>query len=156
MNTFLNQPEATFYHITTIENWKKIEVNGINSKQSKIFVSRVGELPVLLSIALEQLPEIYETEIIVFLKLPQTLNNFTDNEIIKDEQAGVEWTQPFQNIILRNNIPIENIELMNMINLGNNEDLRTSRITWLTQIAHSGQNRYQDHFIMQRANELQY
>ncbi|QCE39913.1 hypothetical protein [Psychroserpens sp. NJDZ02] len=156
MNTFLNQEEATFYHITTIENWEGIKINGFHSTEGKIFVSRVGELPILLAIALEQLPEIYDTETIVFLKFPQKLNNFTSKEIIQDKQAGVEWTQPFQNIILRKNIPIENIEIMNMIDIGNNDEIRTSRMTWLTQIANSGQNNYKNHCILQRAKEIKY
>src|SRR5690606_38137020 len=115
MQTFLNQPEATFYHITSIENWEKIKNSGIIS--NLVFVSRVGELPVLLSIAFELLPEIYEASALVFLKLPQAKNNFLPNEIRPDLQAGVEWTQQFQNVILRDYIPTENIELMMILKL---------------------------------------
>lgn len=45
----LDQPEATFYHITTLEVLEHIEQTGLISKDGRIFVSRVGELPVLLS-----------------------------------------------------------------------------------------------------------
>ena len=156
MNTFLLQPEATFYHVTTIENWEKIQLYGLHSIQRKIFVSRVGELPVLLAICLEQLPEIYTSEGIVFLKLPQKKNNFTPNDIIQDNQAPLEWTQIFQNIILKQYIPIESIELINIIFLGNSENERECRINYLAEIARSGQQNYQKHYITNRANELQY
>ncbi len=155
MQTFLDQPEATFYHITTIENWATIQAKGLYSNTEQLFVSRVGELPILLAIALEQLPEIYTTEEIVFLKLPQSKNNFTVAEIRPDNQAGVEWTQQFQNIILRRHIPIENIELMMKLNLGQ-EPQRTVLMTYLTQIANSGQVNYQNHSITERAKQLIY
>lgn len=155
MQTFLNQPEATFYHVTTIENWATIQVNGLNSNSGKIFVSRVGELPVLLAIALEQLPEIYTTEEIVFIKLPQSKNNFTVAEIRPDNQAGVEWTQRFQNIILRKHIPIENIELMMKLYLGQ-EHQRTFLMSYLTRVANSGQVNYQNHSIYEQALQLNY
>lgn len=154
MQTFLDQPEATFYHVTTIESWEQIKLNGL---KGKIFVSRVGELPVLLAIAFEQLPEIYttNTEEIVFLKLPHQKNNFIVTEIRPDNQAGVEWTQPFQNIILRQHIPIENIELMMKLKLGQ-EPQRTFSITQLTQIANAGQQNYHNHSVTERANQLSY
>lgn len=155
MQTFLDQPEATFYHVTTIENWATIQLNGLNSNSGSIFVSRIGELPVLLAIALEQLPEIYTTEEIVFIKIPQSKNNFTAAEIRPDNQAGVEWTQRFQNIILRKHIPIENIELMMKFNLGQ-EPQRTFLMTYLTQIANSGQVNYQNHSISVQALQLNY
>ena len=153
MQTFLNQKEATFYHVTTIENWKKIRITGLNSK--RIFVSRIGEFPVLLSIALEQLPEIYETGEIVFLKLPQEKNQFLPEEIKPDLQACVEWTQPFQNIILRDYIPIENIELMMIIKLGE-EPNRTFILNYLTNIANSGKNNYENHFVTYNSTQIIY
>lgn len=152
MQTFFNQPEATFYHVTTIENWTTIQANGLNGP---LFVSRVGELPVLLAIALEQLPEIYKTVEIIFLKLPQSQNNFTVDEIRPDNQACVEWTQPFQNIIIRRHIPIESIELMMKLNLGQ-EPQRTFLMTYLTQIATAGQVNYRNQSITQRANQFIY
>lgn len=115
MNTFLNQPEATFYHVTTLENLGRLKEDGWNSSKKKIFVSRIGEFPILLSIAFEQLPEIYESEGIVFLKLPQSKNNFLKENIIADNQAGVEWTKDFQTIILNPIIPPVNFELMSVI-----------------------------------------
>ena len=155
MQTFLNQSEATFYHVTTMENWATIQANGLNSKAGRLFVSRVGELPVLLAIAFEQLPEIYTTEEIVFIKLPQLKNNFTVNELRPDNQAGVEWTQPFQNIILRKHIPIENIELMMKLHLGQ-EPQRTFTIFYLTRIANAGRVNYQNHSITERAIQINY
>jgi len=155
MQSFLDQPEATFYHMTTIEKWLTIRQDGFNPKSGRVFVSRVGELPVLLSIALEQLPEIYETEEVVFLKFPQKKNGFEPKEIIPDNQAAVEWTQPFQNIILRKHIPPSGIELMMTIKLGQ-EPNRTFRLDLLRQIASSGYHCYKDHYITQRASELTY
>lgn len=155
MQTFLNQPEATFYHVTTIENWTTIQVNGLNSNSGRIFVSRIGELPVLMAIALEQLPEVYTTEEIVFIKIPQAKNNFSATEIRPDNQAGVEWTQPFQSIILRKHIPAENLELMMRIKLGE-EPQKTFLLTYFTEIANSGAVSYPSHYITNRATELIY
>lgn len=155
MQTFLNQPEATFYHVTTIENWATIKTVGLDSNNGQFFVSRVGELPILLAIAFEQLPEIYTTEEIVFLKLPQAKNNFKFSEIRRDNQAVIEWTQPFQNIILREHISKVNIELMMKIRLGR-EPQRTFSITCLTQIANAGRENYQNQSITERSDQLIY
>ena len=157
MQTFLDQPEAAFYHITTIENWELIRQKGLISNAGKIFVSRVGELPILLAIAFEQLPEIYttNTEEVAFLKLPQSKNNFTIKEILPDTQAGVEWTQRFQNIILRRNIPFDNIELMMKLRLGQGQQ-REFNIGYLTQIANAGQQNYLANSIAIRASQLIY
>lgn len=155
MQSFLDQPEATFYHVTTIEKWVSIQVNGLNPNKGRLFVSRVGELPVLLAIALEQLPEIYTTKEIVFIKLPQSKNNFTINELRPDNQACVEWTQSFQNIILRKHVPIENIELMMKLHLGQ-EVQRHFMINYLTRIANAGQENFQNHSITERALRLIY
>ena len=155
METFLIQPESTFYHITSNENWTKIKEYGLYSAERKIFVSRVGEFPILLAIALEQIKEIYNTKEIVFLKLPQAKNNFTANEIQPDNQACFEWTQPFQNIILRKHIPVENLELMMKLKLGE-EPQRTFLLTYLTQIANSGTVNYPNQYITQRASEIIY
>jgi hypothetical protein len=111
--------------------------------------------PVLAAIALEQLPEIYTTEAIVILKFPQVLNNFLATEIRADNQAGVEWTQPFQNIILRKVIPIENIELMMVLELGKDAQ-RTFILSQLTKIAYSGERNYREHSISLRAQQLVY
>ncbi len=153
MNTFLDQPEATFYHVTTIENWNSIKANGLILQTGKLFVSRVGELPVLLSIAFEQISEIYTSEEIVFIKLPQSRNNFTIDELRPDNQSGAEWTKPFQNIILRRYIPVENIELMMKLSLGE-EPQRTFMIDYLTRIANAGQMNYQNHSITERALKI--
>lgn len=155
MQTFLDQIEATFYHITTNDKWICIQNTGIISNSGQIFVSRTSELPVLLAIALEQLPEIYSSDEIVVLKLPQSKNNFTINEIIPDKQAAIEWTQSFQNIILRAQIPVENIELMMKLPL-KDEHLRTFIISYFTQIASSGQINYQKHDITLRASQIIY
>jgi hypothetical protein len=116
----------------------------------------VGELPVLLAIAFEQIPEIYESEGIVILKLPQAKNNFEFNEIIRDSQAQVEWTQPFQNVILRNQIPFENIELMMELRFGNEVSTRHMLISQLTSIAETGRVTYQNHSITERALNFRY
>lgn len=149
MQAFLNQPEATFYHVTTNERWNSIIVNGLCT--NRVFVSRVGEFPILLSIALLQLPDIYETEAIVFLKLPQEKNHFQVSEIIPDNQAEVEWTRPFQNIILRTYIPIENIELMMKIELGPDPGRREFLLNFLTKIEGNAETNYESHYITERA-----
>lgn len=122
MKNFLEQHEATFYHITPIENWEGIKNNGLISTNGRLFVSRVGELPGLMAIAFQQIPELYYSNGIVILKLPQAKNNFKLNEIKRDNQSN-EWTQPFQNIILRNHIPVENIEFMMELRFGNAESV---------------------------------
>jgi hypothetical protein len=155
MRTFLQQPTATFYHITTIENWKKIQSSGFRSESGRIFVSRVGELPVLLAIALEQLPELKDTEAIAILKFPQSRNNFLPPEITIDPQAGVEWTQPFHNIILRNYIPAEHIELMMILKLGEGVQ-RDFLMAYFASIANGGEVNYPGHSITLQANQLQY
>jgi hypothetical protein len=156
MNTFLSQPEATFYHITPLENWERIKNEGLTSNNNRIFVSRVGELPVLLAIAIEQIPEIYESDGIAILKLPQSKNNFELNEIIMDTQARVEWTQPFQNIILKNHIPSENTELMMELRFGNEGPFRGMLISQLISIANAGRVNYQNHSISERALNFRY
>ena len=159
MQTFLDQPEATFYHVTTIENWEKIKDEGLKQNSGKLFVSRIGELPVLLAIAFEQLEDIYNTGEIVFLKLPQIKNNFIVTEIKPDNQAN-EWTSPFQNIILRDHIPIENIELMMTIKKEKESMTEVPQITvsntYLTRIACSGQECYKNHSITNRTKEIIY
>ncbi len=156
MKNFLEQPEATFYHITPIENWESIKNNGLISTNGRLFVSRVGELPVLMAIAFQQIPELYYSNGIVILKLPQAKNNFHLNEIIRDNQAGVEWTQPFQNIILRNNIPIENIELMMELRFGNQGPVRDMFIAKLSVISEAGSVNYQNHSISNISMNLNY
>jgi len=153
MESFLSQPEATFYHITTGDRWATIQDNGLRPSDGRLFVSRVGELPVLLAIALEQLPEIYSANEIVFLKLPQALNQFNASEITQDHQARVEWSQPFQNIIHRSHPPPSGIELMMTIPLDNG---RAFLLQLLTRIANQGSAQYPAHAIMTRANELRY
>jgi hypothetical protein len=155
MRNFLNQEEATFYHITPIENWERIKNEGLILNDGRIFVSRVGELPVLLAIALEQLPNVYHSEGIAILKLPQAKNNFKANEIIRDNQAN-EWTQTFQNIIRRNYIPIENIELMMELRFGNEGTFKDMFITHLTSVANSGRVNFANHAIMHRSLNLKY
>jgi hypothetical protein len=156
MKTFLIQPEATFYHVTTIEKWEKIKVEGFKSKGKKILVSRVGELPILLAIATEQLKEIYDTSAIVILKFPQIKNNFVEIEISEDYHAdeSIEWTKSFHNIIHRQFIPIEGIELMMTLSTNNNSF--PSLITCFTQIACSSRENYMEHSIYERAKQLKY
>lgn len=156
MQTFLNQPEACFYHVTTLERWNSIQANNqIFSRDGRIFVSRVGEFPVLAAIAIEQLPEIYESLGIVFLKLPQARNNFRWEEIQQDYQAKVEWTQPFQNIITRQSIPLSSIELMMTFRFLN-EEMRTIWMDEFSRLANEGQGNYNTHYIRARSGDLNY
>lgn len=155
MEKFLNHPEATFYHITTIEKWDKIKQSGLKSRQGKIFVSRVGEFPILISIAIQQIPEIYTTNGIVVIKIPQAKNKFLPNEISPDNQALVEWTRPFQSIILKDILSADKIELM-MIMPFKNETLREFILNYFTQIAESAQYNYAFHSIMEQAKNIDY
>ncbi|MCW3117512.1 MAG: hypothetical protein JWM28_1594, partial [Chitinophagaceae bacterium] len=148
MNTFLNQPDATFYHITTWENWQSIQSQGLFSRTNKIFVSRIGEFPALAAIIVEQLPEMIETPYIVILKLPQEKNNFQDEEIFQDNQAGNEITKPFQNIIRRRKIPFANIEFM--MRIKNHEFI----IDELNRIAGQFNVNYPNHSIYKHAQSL--
>ena len=156
MKTFLIQPEATFYHVTTLEKWEKIKVEGFKSNNKRIYVTRVAELPILLAIATDQLPEIYDTSAIVILKFPQIKNNFIESEISEDYHAdeNKEWTKPFHNIIHRHFIPIEGIELM--MTLATNNNSFPSLITSFTQIACSSRENYMKHSIYERAKKLKY
>jgi hypothetical protein len=78
------------------------------------------------------------------------------NEIIRDTQARVEWTQPFQNIILRNHIQTENIELMMELRFDYIRMERDSLINMLISIANSGQVNYVNHEITEKARSLAY
>ena len=89
----------------------------------------------------------------MFQKLPQCKNNFLEDEITTDNHALVEWTQPFQNIILRNYIPIENIELMPMIKLRVG-DQKDCILNFLAQIVSAGQINYENHAIIARAKQI--
>lgn len=152
METFLNQPETTFYHITYGENFDQINQKGIQSDSGQIFVSKVGEFPVLLSIALTQLPEIENSQSILVWKLPQQKNEFSLEEIRPDQ--ALEWTQPFHNIILRNHISPDNIEFMMNIPLGDREETRNFLKRHYDNIVFEVEPYYQNHYIMQRAIEL--
>lgn len=120
MRNYLIQENACFYHITTGQNWQRIQTEGLRSQTGRIFVSISGEFPVLISIAMEQLPEIRDDSVtnLIFLRLPHSLNNFQVTEIIRDPQAPIEWSNPLQFIIHRDFIPITNIELMMDLSLG--------------------------------------
>lgn len=139
---FLDQPDATFYHITSQDNWDAIQSDG-EIKGDRIFVSRVGELPILLSILEEQLHDILDSKGVVFLKFPQAKNNFLATEIRPDNQAN-EWAKTFQCVILRDSIPIDNIELMMNFNL-NIE--RESKKRFLSEIANACHEIYKNHYI---------
>ncbi|HTB52930.1 MAG TPA: hypothetical protein VK718_09175 [Ferruginibacter sp.] len=155
MQKFLDNPEAAFYHITTNDKWDSIQSSGgLISSTGRFFVSRVGELPVLLAIALEQLLVTDEVEEIVFLKLPNRKNDFKIDEIRQDTQAAVEWTQPFHNVILRQYIPLKHIEFMMKIKLGREEPQRTITISKLTQIAMLGQQL--NNSIIEIASQIDY
>lgn len=111
--------DAAFFHVTTIENMEGIKKNGLNrNEKGQIFVSSRGELSILLGIALLQLPEIYQSEGIVFLKMTQNEINITDEEIKKDRQTN-EWTKNFQYIITRSNIPANQIKCLGSLYLRN-------------------------------------
>lgn len=143
MKTFLQELNAAFYHITTIENWNAIKQTGINSEQKKIFVSSSGELSILFAILVDQLNRLdVKSEEIVFLKLSHAKNNFIETEIKPDTQAGVEWTQPFQYIIKRQTIPFANIELAVTLQLGTGLQ-RTKILTQISNIANEGRINYE-------------
>jgi hypothetical protein len=156
MQTFLNQPEATFYHITTERNWEEIKQKGLNNDEGKIFVSRVGELPVLLGIMMLQLPEIYDNDDnIAFLKIPQVLNQFTINDIVPDHQAHGLWTQPYHNIICKKHIPPQNIELM-MIFKFKDPEHKSFLFTFFNNIETPSSQDYPNHVITKRSKNLKY
>lgn len=155
MRKFLANPDSAFYHITPIVNWESIKQNGLYSSEQRIFVSCVSDFSVLFAIALEQLPEIYSSDGFVILRLPQSSNDFQSNEIRPDTQALVEWTKPFQQIILRNHIPSVNLEIFMMFNYSS-QSLRDTVINQLTSIANSGQAKYANHPMRTWAENLIY
>jgi hypothetical protein len=155
MKAFLNNPDSAFYHITPINNWNGIKENGLNASDKRIFVSCVSDLSVLFAIALEQLPEIYSSEGIAIIRLPQSKNNFQSNEFVQDMQALVEWTQPFQQIILRGHIPSESIELFMTIQF-HSASLRDGVINQLTAIANAGESKFANHQMRTWAEGLKY
>lgn len=112
MKHFLKHPEAAFYHVCALHKLDNILAKGLKGKHGKIFVSNIDNKPILAAIAAEQIPDIYESTGFAVLKLPQKSNNFRADEIFEDNQAGVERTKVFQNIIKRSLIPQDCIELL--------------------------------------------
>jgi hypothetical protein len=164
MKTFLEQPTAAFYHITTLERWESIKRDGKlkSDFRGEIHVSLSGEFPILMDIAINELPEYHETENLVLIRLPQAKNHFTSKEIIENYQANDEefgeWTKPFQKIIKRAEIPFQNIELMMIIkDMGKEEDC--SRI-FLNKIFGSiiteAKNEYEQSSIFQFVKQLKH
>lgn len=124
MRTYLESNEAAFYHITTEDRLEDIRARGLDGDDlGRIFVARIADIGAWCSIAATQLIEDITPDYPRFIvwKLSQSLNNFQTNEISLDYQAN-EPTMPFHNIIYRNNIPYNNIELINdMVELDLNE-----------------------------------
>ncbi|MGN6398681.1 MAG: hypothetical protein ACTHMI_24135 [Mucilaginibacter sp.] len=152
MQTYLDQPEATFYHICALEDLANITEQGIKGKNAEIFVSRVGEMPVLAAIAVEQLANLYDADGLVVLKLPQALNNFTVSEIFEDYRAPIERTGLFQNIIRRSHIPVGCFEIMMKIEFGTR---RQVIFDLLNALAAQANINYPHHAIYKRAQQLQ-
>ncbi|MCU0437553.1 MAG: hypothetical protein MUC49_06520 [Raineya sp.] len=152
MQNFLNQPDATFYHITNGRSWKNIQTQGLNGNpKNEIYVSRCGEFPILAGIIVSQLNTPKEAAMgddIVILKLPQAKNNFQTNQINEDNNAEGLWTQPFQYVITCQNIPITNIELMMKFEFSGIIDMRNQFITAIIEpLDNHGQMYYNHHSI---------
>lgn len=113
MKNFLNAPGAAFYHITTSEKWESIKVNGFHAPRGKIFVTRTEDFNVNISIYSTQLVGIEDLEKVnlSLLRFPQNSNDFQVSEVFLDMQAN-EPTMPLHNILLRNYISTESIELV--------------------------------------------
>ena len=151
MQSFLDQPEATFYHICPLEAWDNIDRKGVFGRNNEIYVSRVGEMPVLAAIAMEQLDQTPDATGIAVLKIPQALNNFTVEEIFEDYRAPHEKTGPFQNIIRRSWIPPGHFETVLKIEFGQHRDFH---LDWLNNLAAQANINYPIHYIYQRAKAL--
>ena len=152
MQTFLDQPEATFYHITPLENLESICREGIKGRHHEIFVSRVGEMPVLAAIIMEQLVhDIQEASGIAVLKIPQALNHFTTADIFEDYRAPVERTGVLQNMIRRALIPVGCFETMLTIEFREHRDFYFGLFNQLAQQANL---LYPKQVIYQRARAL--
>ncbi|WP_428327896.1 hypothetical protein [Mucilaginibacter sp.] len=122
MNNFLNNAGACFYHITRRSRWlNDIQLNGLRGDEAnRIFVARTDYQGVLYSIALNQILELEEEPDLVILRLSQEKNTFSLAELSHDYKA-IETTSPLQSIIIRQNIPLANIDYVDAINVSIDE-----------------------------------
>ncbi|WP_426328618.1 hypothetical protein [Pedobacter sp. R-06] len=113
MKKFLELPKACFYHVTFGANWMKIQKEGLKAKDGKIFLLNSGVFPVIAALCADQIRDkVEKSTTVVLLRLPQFLNNFRFEEIMKDTQASVENNKIFQNFVCRNIILPDHIELV--------------------------------------------
>lgn len=127
MRTFLEKEEAAFFHITTYSKWEQIQQSSLIPFNRKgISAIRVFDLPIIHSVIALQLyaPEVDEENDYVVLKIPQSLNKFTPNEIGPD--IVFEWTWPLQNNILRPSIEANNLELVDRFSINNWSEINTN------------------------------
>ena len=112
MIEFLNAPDSSFYHLTIVSKLEGIKKNGLKAfNQKGISVIRTHDIRIVNSLIVTQLnsPAVQLENNFVLLKIPQSLNNFTPNEIRPD--IVLEWTTPLHNNIINRVIPFEKLEI---------------------------------------------
>jgi len=116
MRKFLSDVDAVFYHVTPLSKWNLIQESGsLLASDNKIFLSRSSDKSVLYSIALTQVLELDGEKAFVVLALPQSLNQFRDDEFAADFQA-TEPTMPFHSVLNRDAILLENVKFVEECN----------------------------------------
>lgn len=117
MKNFLETADCALYHITLLENWENIQVAGLYCNDSGvIYLSKSAEKGILYSIAISQVLPLCDFAEFAVLKLPQRVNHFDVSEFSSDDQAN-EITRPFHCVLRRRHIPVENIELDEIVNM---------------------------------------
>lgn len=149
MEGYLETTDAAFYHITTYSNWQKISASSLMPFNGKgISVLRTIESPIVHSVIALQLysPAIEEENDFVIIKIAQSKCQFIVSEVVPD--IVDEWTWPFQNNILRNNIEIEKLELFDRFSI---KDWHT-----INMADYPNRLRYEKDGLMQPCFELIY
>jgi hypothetical protein len=128
MKNFLLEEGAAFYHVSPLQNLNSIQTQGLLGRYGKIFVSNEPLACILAAIADEQIPEIHKAAGYIVIKLPQVSNQFTPEEIYRDDQTNNEKARVFQFVIKRSLIPADRLSIEEVINFGDEGSLMLSRL----------------------------
>jgi hypothetical protein len=128
MKNFLLEEGAAFYHVSPLQNLNSIHTKGLLGRGGKIFVSNEPLECILAAIAEEQIPEIRLSQGYVVVKLPQESNQFTTEEIYRDNQTNTEKAKVYQFVIMRKLIPPDRLSIIEVINFGDEGSLKLSRL----------------------------
>jgi len=128
MKNFLLEEGAAFYHVSPLQNLNSIQAQGLFGRGGKIFVSNEPLECILAAIAEEQIPEIHQSQGYIVVKLPQESNQFTTEEIYRDNQTNNEKAMVYQFVIMRSLIPPDRLSIVEVINFGEEGSLKLSRM----------------------------